>query len=53
MEPLADLSVIKRCRNFDALLDWTRQNAVKDLENRWKEIKMPDGGKFVEGAVPI
>ncbi|KAI9146894.1 Oxidase ustYa [Paramyrothecium foliicola] len=48
-EPFADFNVIKKCRNFDALLDWAQENAIKDLPKRWAELKMPEGAEFVSG----
>lgn len=48
-EPLADFNVIKKCRDFNALLVWAEENAVQDLPARWAELKMPEGAEFVEG----
>ncbi|KAI0129731.1 hypothetical protein BJ170DRAFT_617379 [Xylariales sp. AK1849] len=48
-EPLADFSVIKKCRDFDSLLAWTQKNAVKDLGQKWHALQMPTDAEFVQG----
>lgn len=48
-EPFADFNVIKKCRDFEALLEWTHRNGVEDPGKRWGELKMPEGAEFVEG----
>ncbi|KAK8094989.1 hypothetical protein PG997_001674 [Apiospora hydei] len=48
-EPFADFNVIKKCRDFEALLGWAQRNAVRDLPKRWAELKMPEGAEYVEG----
>ena len=46
-EPFADFNVIKKCKDFDAILNWTEKHAVHDLAKRWKELEMPEGAEFV------
>ncbi|KAI5927174.1 hypothetical protein F4810DRAFT_652682 [Camillea tinctor] len=48
-EPFADFNVIKKCRDFDALLEWAEENAVHDLKHKWAELKLPEGTQFVQG----
>jgi hypothetical protein len=31
---MPDFNVVKRCRDFASLLDWARENAVKDLTKK-------------------
>jgi hypothetical protein len=49
-EPLADFSIVKQCRNFDSLLDWAKKNSVKDLKQRWKDLRtVPDDAIVLDG----
>jgi hypothetical protein len=44
-KPWPDFSVVKKCRNFEALVDWAMQNEVPDAEQKRVELRMPTDGK--------
>ncbi|KAH0386197.1 hypothetical protein KCU92_g2900, partial [Aureobasidium melanogenum] len=48
-EPLADFSVHKKCRNFDAILAWAEGVSVKDLAAKWPKLRAPAGSKVFDG----
>ncbi|ODA76938.1 hypothetical protein RJ55_07454 [Drechmeria coniospora] len=48
-EPFADFNLVKQCRNFDALLEWTRKNALDKLAERWHGLEKPEGTEIVQG----
>ncbi|KAK3322985.1 hypothetical protein B0H66DRAFT_574930 [Apodospora peruviana] len=47
--PMPDFNVVKMCRDFDSLLDWSRENGVKGLARKWRDLKYPGGVKIVPG----
>lgn len=49
MEPLADFSVVKQCRNFEGLLRWVESEAVEDQDRRWGELRWEEGMPVVDG----
>ena len=49
VEPLADFGAVKQCRDFEALLAWARENAVRDQVTRWGELRWPKGAPIVDG----
>lgn len=49
VEPLADFSVVKQCRNFEGLLRWVESEAVEDQDRRWGELRWEEGMPVVDG----
>ncbi|OJJ42008.1 hypothetical protein ASPZODRAFT_126244 [Penicilliopsis zonata CBS 506.65] len=47
-EPFADFNMIKKCRNFDHLLSWVEEHAVRDLAKKWHDLRMPEGATLVQ-----
>ncbi|KAK3317706.1 hypothetical protein B0T19DRAFT_469476 [Cercophora scortea] len=47
--PMADFNMVKKCRDFDALLDWAREKGTKDLSRKWKLLKHEPGMPIVPG----
>lgn len=48
-EPFADFNAVKQCRDFEALLNWTQTNSVRDLGRKWRQLEMPEDAVLVEG----
>ena len=48
-KPFPDFNLVKQCRDFDKLLDWTRENAVKGLNKKFNALRIPPGMKVVPG----
>jgi len=32
---------MKKCRNLEVILNWTRENAIQHAEERLKELELP------------
>ncbi|KUJ24497.1 uncharacterized protein LY89DRAFT_634620 [Mollisia scopiformis] len=47
--PFPDFNVVKQCRDFDGILDWATQNAVKNLPGKWNDLRIPPGTRVVPG----
>lgn len=47
--PMPDFNMMKKCRDFDKLLDWARERGVKDLPKRWPQLKYEPGMVVVPG----
>lgn len=47
--PFPDFNVVKQCRDFDAILEWTKENAVKNLNEKWNALRIPSGMQLVPG----
>jgi hypothetical protein len=39
--PFPDFDISRKCWNFDSLMEWQEKNRVKDIANKWDELKMP------------
>lgn len=46
--PFPDFNTVKMCRNFDSLLDWAKDSAVKDLRGKWRDLIVPEGVEVIE-----
>jgi hypothetical protein len=46
--PFPDFNVVKLCRNFDALLGWAKDSAVRDLKGKWSDLAVPHGVAVIE-----
>lgn len=46
--PYPDFNIVKQCRNFDSLLEWATKNAVKDMSNKFRKLRIPFGTPFAE-----
>ncbi|PMD44601.1 hypothetical protein L207DRAFT_421380, partial [Hyaloscypha variabilis F] len=42
--PWPDFSVVKRCGDFEALVEWAMRNEVKDSEEKRMQLRMPSDG---------
>ncbi|KAK2616239.1 hypothetical protein QQS21_000874 [Conoideocrella luteorostrata] len=49
IRPMPDFNVVKKCADFDGLLNWTRETAVRDLERKFAELQYMQGEKVVPG----
>ena len=47
--PFPDFNVVKKCRDFDALLGWVREKGVKDVHARFSKLMYPTGAPIVPG----
>lgn len=47
--PMPDFDLVKKCRDFDAILDWVREKSVKDLSGKWRQLKYTPGMEIVPG----
>jgi len=36
-----EFSTMKKCRNLEVILNWTRENAIQHAEERLKELELP------------
>jgi Mycotoxin biosynthesis protein UstYa len=43
--PKEDFSVIKKCTDFEALLEWATENAIPDFHRVWQRLEYPPGAK--------
>lgn len=41
-KPFPDFDINKKCRDFNALLEWQEKVALKDNIRAWKDIEKPD-----------
>ncbi len=49
VEPLADFSLVKQCRNLEGLLESTETQAIHIQGKRWRELKWEEGMPIVDG----
>jgi hypothetical protein len=47
--PMPDFNVVKKCANFDSLLEWNREVAIKDFPSKWPSLKYIPGMKIIPG----
>lgn len=47
--PFEDFNIVKKCRNFDALLDWTEAHAIKNPDTRYAQLQWKPGMKITPG----
>ncbi|CAI4219629.1 unnamed protein product [Parascedosporium putredinis] len=47
--PFEDFNIVKKCRNFDALLDWTEAHAIKHPDTRYAQLQWKPGMKITPG----
>jgi hypothetical protein len=47
--PFPDFNVVKKCRDFDAILDWVRETGVKDVHGKFPKLRHPAGVPIVPG----
>lgn len=44
-----DFSIHKKCRNFDALLEWAFQRSLKNANTLWLSMIWKEGMEYIEG----
>lgn len=47
--PFEDFNLVKKCRDFDALLDWAQERGIKDSDNMYRHLRWEPGMKIVPG----
>lgn len=47
--PFPDYNLVKKCRNFDALLEWTIDRRVLDWRSKWQQLQVPDDAIVLSG----
>ena len=50
--PIADFDSPRKCRNFEALLDWNMAHAVPDDMEKWRTIKRPADASILPKPTP-
>lgn len=46
-KPWPDFNLQKKCRNFEALIDWVTKNEIPDGEQKRVQLRMPHEGTEV------
>ena len=49
IRPMPDFNVVKKCADFDGLLEWARENAVEDLNQKFSHLRYVPGVDIVPG----
>lgn len=44
-DPFPDFEIRKQCRDFDAVVEWQRENQIDDTIERWKALEKPAGAR--------
>jgi len=49
--PVPDYNLVKQCRNFDALLEWTIDRSVPGWQSKWRELQVPEDAVVFPGDI--
>lgn len=47
--PMADFNVVKKCVNFEGLIEWTKKRSVKNWKKKWPSLRWEAGMPIVAG----
>jgi hypothetical protein len=49
--PVPDYNLVKQCRNFNALLEWTIDRSVPGWQSKWSELQVPEDALVLLGDI--